>query len=423
VEEEFESVRLARELAERWPAEYERLEAQVRTCRDSAERLHQLLSRPLSIPANGQEFAALQQRWEDVKRLRAEIDDLRARLEQLPRQVVADRAAIQTALSQDRAKLRDAMRLTRLSGEQLNSYLLGSETYQLWVQIRPWLRAVQWLNQSPEFEEKANRGTVVRFDADTPLPDFLIRSATLDGRVLINGHDFRFTGTAEDLTKDQKRWGRPTRIHVATDGPFRASINAELDVTGDVPRQSLSFHCADLPRAGRTFGSAETLAVGVAPGRAEVRVAVAVEGDRLTGKVFASEKQIHLTAAVGPDLGPPVLRELVESVFHDVDALEMTIDIGGTVTAPRWKIDSEFGPLLTARIQDTFHRAVETHARQLAEEADRRIAAQMQRLEQLLDARHTNLTRQLGVGEQLLSSLTKPVASQIKPLEQMLRRF
>ena len=104
MEEEFESVRLARELAERWPAEYERLEVQVRTCRDSAERLHQLLSRPLTIPANGQEFAALQQRWEDVKRLRGEIDDLRARLEQLPRQVVADRAAIQTALSQDRAR-------------------------------------------------------------------------------------------------------------------------------------------------------------------------------------------------------------------------------------------------------------------------------------------------------------------------------
>ena len=136
------------------------------------------------------------------------------------------------------------------------------------------------------------------------------------------------------------------------------------------------------------------------------------------------ERELELVPVVGAQFGGPNLEHGLAEMLRDIDHFKLVIDISGTVDAPRWKIHSDLGPLLQERFQHAFQQVVNHHAQQLALEAQDQLGLQIQQWEQVLAARQSALTHQLGIGDNLLSTLSPPAVSRLqKPLDRLLNRF
>lgn len=102
VEEEInglESVRLARQLLERWPDEYQQLEARVRGVKVRIEAVRKLFQTPPQNLAAG--LSHYQTTLSELQRLQSDLGALGEQLDALPDKAVADRDAILAAKDRD----------------------------------------------------------------------------------------------------------------------------------------------------------------------------------------------------------------------------------------------------------------------------------------------------------------------------------
>ena len=443
IENEFGSIQLVRDLSDQWPAEYEQFEQQVRSCRAAAEQLRTLLASPPALSIDSATLAEWQKRWQEVTRLQDQMVRLRQQLEHLVRQTYEDRLAVEATFSTDREKLRARMSVVRLDGQQLTDYLMASEVYRWWEEVRPYLSVVQSSLGAPDLSHAARRGADIAYDTPLSQPRFLLRFGTLDGHLSLAGQDVAFSGRASNLCAEPDVLGQPARLQLLTQGPFRANMYFEFDKRDDLPRQRLVLQCLGLPVGSRTWGSPDELSLTLAPGKTNVHADVVKLGDEISGRIICAQEHVQLTvmhaslhprdgnpAAGNPAEGNPaegdpvdlLMRSLADAAQR-VDRFELHVAVSGTLEAPRWEVQSDFGKELEACLHVAAHEALHRYAEQLITQADRRVNAELGKLQEELAGRQAELQQQIGAGEEILSSLVEPLAARIKPLDRLLRRF
>ncbi len=427
MEEEFQSLQTARQLAQRWPEDYRDVQAQVRQCHESALQLYQALTVIPSASKMGDHLAQLQQRWQDVVQLRQQISQLQERLRELAQQIERDRASIAAAFAGDRENLNQKMKLARLDGKQLNSYLLDSEIHLWWTRLQPWLEFAHWLNESPDINQLGQRGSVVQFGTESPQPRFLMRSATLDGQLCLAGQQVDFLGQAQDwaIAADPRsqRQEHPARLQLVTRGPFVARLSAELDCVAGVARRQIAVECDSMPLEARSWGRAGGWTVSVAPGATHIRARLIATGDTLEGRIQLVQNEIQLSVSPGASGSQNALWQPLAQAANGIEQFELSAHLTGTVNMPEWDIQSNLGSQLQQRCQLAVEQLVRQHTERLVAEAERRLETQLEQWKQQLPVTQDQLQQQLAATQQLLSSLAQPVASRFQPLGQLLRQF
>ncbi len=229
VEEEFQSLREVREIAARWPAHYQDLQQQVRQCHQAALQLYESIVATRSGGTLGESVEQLNERAEEVLRLRQRVAHLQQQLSQLVQQTERDRTSIMSAFANDTARLRQAAALTDLQDQPLSSYLLDDEIRHWSTQLQEWLQLVRWLNQSPDANQLGQRGRLVEFVGSSPQADMLIRSAAIDGGLLLAGHQVHFQGMLQNWavvpatgTRSQQQ---PAHVELVLQGPCDAALD------------------------------------------------------------------------------------------------------------------------------------------------------------------------------------------------------
>ncbi len=427
VEDEFQSLQTARQLAERWPQAYGELEAQVRHCHRAALELHQSFTTMASTPLHAETLTQLQQLWNEIVFLRQRIAELQDRVQHLAGQVEADRAAVAAALRHDGERLRQTMTLTDLTDRQLDRYLLDEELRDWWTRLAPWLQLVQWLNSSPEVNPLGQRGRMVVLDADQASSRIFLRNATLDGQLQLAGQDLEFVGRACDwsLGTAEPAAGtqRPARMVLLTRGPWEARVEAAWARTADGPLRQLSMKCDRLALPARHWGHVDDWTIDVAPGNTRVSARLETTGDQLEGQIQLVQDQLRLTVVPAPGvMGQPLWQHLAGAI-EGVDQLTLTARLTGTLDAPQWTLSSNVGAQLQERFQAAAGELVSQHRERLVAEAERRLQDEWDQVRRRLPVEHEQWQQQLTAMQKLLASVALPATSRWQSLGQLLQRF
>lgn len=425
VEDEFESLRLVAELAERWPADYQQLQQQTEHVLETAEQLHEALTKRDSRSSTLDRIGTLPQRWDDLQALRRQIQALRKRATTISHQVQQDRELVDQTLQRDHDNLRRKVELARLRSEQLNDFLLHGEALGWWRRINAWLDFVLWMAESPQLNEVGTRGRVVHYRSMPEHPRFLIRVARLEGRIPVAGQQVEFFGQARNLTlpKTRKapRFDPPVELKLATRGPFSAHIHARLDGTEEAARYQIAMRCDDVPLPAREWGDDEYLSVSVGASSGQARGRLVTADGQLKGRLRVTQHAIPLSVTMPFEaLGDASLNPFGNAAA-EIEDVDLWVDIEGTLDEPRWHFHSDLG----ARLQRGFQVAAERMARQqvenMASEAEERLQAELASLERRLAARRAGITRKLETAAELLSGIPEPVASRLQHLPFTLR--
>jgi uncharacterized protein (TIGR03545 family) len=421
LEEELESVRLSQELAERWPREYDRLQAQADALQQRVERLRQVAETtrdPL------QAIEAYPQVAADLQQIRRELLELPPEANRLHQQVQQDKQAIAEAKRRDVETLKNKLRLENLDGQKLSEYLLGPNLGPPIASVVSWLHWGHKHLPSKPGQWKANRGrgeTVV-FPGTRPIPDYLVRTLDLQGEVEMGHGLVPFQGTATGLTTQQALSGMPLRLRVQTGGTAPATVQAVLDRRHSKAHDQLIVDCPAWPQPAQVLGDPDRLAVKVSPGQAHAWTSLEVRDEALDGEIVFQQAPVQLVPLLGQDLDLPALSPHLHQVLEQVHSLEVLVDVSGTLDRPQWKLRSNLGEQLSQGINQAVGQELAARTEQLVDQAQRQVTHRVDVLEEQLMAKHQAVLRKVQWGDAEVQRLIRELAAPVGVSDRLLGR-
>jgi len=400
--DQLQSPRVAKELRDRWPQQYQKIEQQVKSIRSRGKQLQQQIREVKANPLRGLE--RLPQLKQELTSLQQEIKSVQQQIGQLPKQAEADRAAIQVARQQDEALLRQKLQLGTLDGEGLTQTLLGQPVTEGLASALDWIRwARSQVPSNPAKDKKMRgRGTTVRFTP--PQPNYLVKRLQLEGLAQLNGEPLRLTGTLTGISDAPHLLDAPTRLVLSGSDAIELSAELILDRRDEIATDQIHLECPQLTLSQRTLGNAEKLAIEMGPGVADFQLDLVMHGDSIKGQILFAQESLQLTPRFAKS-PPGKLAQVLSQSLSGVEQLEANVTLAGTLKKPQVKIESDIGNQVAAGVNASVQQWITGHREALLAKSRAQVDEQMQKLSELRDSGQKKLLAQLGEGQELLGKL------------------
>jgi len=422
--DQLESVRLARELATRWPAEADRMESRIEQIKARADRLQDLAKGASANPLEN--LGRAQQIIAEVDVIQREIRQIREEIERLRDQALRDRDAIVAAQQNDLRRIREQWRLDDLESGGLSEYLLGRDLHRRVQTVAQWIRWLReyWPSDAADTpglpSPNRARGVDVMFAGLTPEPNFLIRSLQISGEGQAQGERFEFHGTAQGLTTQPRLYGQPAVLHVEVRGAVAMQIDAVVDRTQPLARDYLAVECPSIPQPERVLGKPDQIAVAVSPADVRLSLRLELEGDRLSGRLCVRQEGVQLTPSLAAAYGGQPMADRLREALQSVRTLEATAQLSGTIQRPEFQVQSTLGPQLAQAFQNLLFRELEARREELSRLVQAKVRAEMLRFEQRFVAKQQALLARLQKSGVDVNQLREIAARQVPSVDRLL---
>lgn len=401
---ELRTVQMAEELLARWPGKHAALDERVRELTARIQELQAAVEAAQANPLRHVEFLATL--TDAIAGLEAELDQLAATSGELPEVVDADRRAIAAARRHDDQFIRDQLHTEPIDPRALSAYLLQRQVEAPVAELIAWLRHTRGLSPCCEPEPSSTfapltqkgdcpprtpraqspltprRGETIHFPGCPPLPDLLIRSLDLRGSGRIGGQPFALHGTLTDASSQPSRHDQPIRLRLKATGSLTLDLQATIDRTGPVPKDTLLVDCRDLLLPAQSLGQSDQLRLSIEPTVASLSLSITLEGDRLAGDIQLVERDVRLTPSASDNLGRVQLTAAVSESLRDLRSVAVRVSLGGTLDEPTAMLWSNLGPAVAEALDRALPRATDFRTRELLARSQQQIDAQFAAVEQ-----------------------------------------
>lgn len=394
---QFESVRLADELLARWPQRSAALRKRLRKLQQRAAELAAGVDNAQVNPLRHDEF--LDTLPEQVAVLRGEFEQLAAEINKLPDAVETERRAIIAARRNDAELLHDALRVEAIEPNALAAYLLAGEVAGPAENLVGWLR---WVRQVMPVEAAERGGRQGR------VPDWRVRMLAVQGTAWVGSLTLPLAGTIANLASDPVLAGRPIEVRLRTAGKLPLELAATIDRTRPLARDELVAEGQSIFLPMLRLGGADRLRLAVRPSVASLKVHVRVEGVKLLGDAQVVLTQPHITPEASGKLTRLQVTDALAQELRGVTSVTVRLSLSGTLDQPRWRLESDLGPVVSQTMTGALARAAERHSDELLVRSQRHVDEQLARLD-----------RQMA---DLQAALLPQLAGRVRVLEQLAQR-
>lgn len=415
LETELESVRIAQELAKRWPAEYANLRERVETIEDRFERVKGVVEQrnpnPLRmVQLYGEAAQEVQATLKDIEYLHGEV-------RRLARQIPVDKQLLVEAQQRDRGKLRSLIQLPKIDANVITEAVFGPEQGRQVHQIFDWVTWVRETVPNPDkdFRPEQRGGIDVHFAGVVESPTFWIKEAALSGILHHERGDSRavpFIGTLRDLSSHPSRLTVPTRLELDLQGERPARMLATLDRTGSERRDHVVVELKEWTLPERRFGKAEAMTLVLPEGKATLALDLRLVEDQIDGKLVVIREGRGLEVThVSDRLGGTYVHSVLGSTLESLDRYEATIELRGDLRRPDMQLHSPLGPQLATKLNAAVATIVADQLRRAEERLQRELAEGLAKMEG-------------SIGEiRQLEELVRTYENQLGPLRQTVARI
>jgi uncharacterized protein (TIGR03545 family) len=393
--------RLLDELQQRWPRQYDDLKSRAAALRAKSKQIETAFREAKKNPLRN--LQALDQLRQELAATESELRSTLAEIQGLPKQAAADRLAVDAARKKDEQFMREHLKPAAINGNELNQYLLGETAHGYLAQTTYWIAQVRKFVPKKRIAPPARtRGTFVLFNG-VRQPRLLIETLSVAGRATLSGAPLEFSGSLVDVASEPELHDKPVRLVIRTTGAVDGRVEVQLDRREGIAKDWASIDVPELMLAPRTVGKNEKLAVTIGGGKASIKAHVTLTGDHLDGLIEL--RQAASLEAATPGLRDDRLAAVLHESLANVDRLEATVRLAGTLKRPEFEIDSNVGPQLAAGIKGAVGRYLADRQQRLTAKVQQRVDAELAKLESLRQEAQKELLAGLGEDQQMLSQL------------------
>jgi uncharacterized protein (TIGR03545 family) len=395
-----------------WTTAFDSLD--VRATTDSATAFAQRLQ-----GAHATDLALLR----DARRMLDRVKQTRDRLAALDRGVkrgvdVLDQgmAALQTARQQDYAFAKNLIRLPPIDATAIAWVLFGPEA------VRKFQRALYYTQLArtymppgllprahPGPRRLRRAGTTVEFPRANRPPGFLLRDAELSFILGTDSAGARsYAGRLQGLTSAPALYGRPTTFEVRAPA---VSADGQLDHVHATARDFVggSVHGVALPAI-----ALPGLLLRVTPGRGDVTLAFGLYGDSLRGRWTVSAPAATWQKDSGS--APGLAADLVWRAVSEITNLDLTAELGGTLSHPELHVRSNLDQAVSDRIRSMIGAEVDAAQSRLRVDVDRFADERITPLKAQVAQVTTEANARVQQGRQALDAAQQRLEQQLRRL-------
>ncbi|MFO0912310.1 MAG: TIGR03545 family protein [Pirellulales bacterium] len=409
---QLQSPALAKELSQRWPAQYAELESQAKRIRDDAKQLQTDAKQWKETP-----WAAVEQFPQIVTRidgLRQEGTAIKQKLLALRSQLEVDRKSVDEARRHDQRFLREKLTPEILQPEALTEYLVRSDWKPYIDQLIGW---IQWgrtnLSTRPKGSTIAGRGTTIDFLSAFPEPRWLVKQLDLDGSGTANREPFTFRGVLTNFTSDPQIVQQPARLLVELAGAHQATVELTVDHTGPVPTEILSINCPRIVQPPKLLGKRDGLAMELARGTGSLGMQVKLVGEELSGQIGLVRPDVTVTPRVPQGHKAASLQTALTEAASNVKQLDVQIHLAGHWKRPAWQIRSNLGSQLADGMNQAVRSELVRRSDVLLDEADEEVQQQLSQWQTKLEEKQQQILADLNLSDQQLSWVKQQITAHV----------
>lgn len=406
--DDFESVALANELAESWPARFDAFAAEAQQVQDDVDALRRIAEEARSNPLRHADF--LRSAPQKAAELKQRLASLHTQLAALPAEVAADKQRIEGAKQRDEQRLRERLQVNQLDPQSLTTQLLGERVTGSLSELIGWVRWTREMipgRTARRATTPRDRGLDIHFAGVRQRPDLLIRELQLSGTTRLGGRPVELTGLVTDFTNAPALHGKPMQVELATTGALPLHVRATIDRSGDKPIDSLLVDCPafDLPAA--KLGNAEKFGLEMDASVAMLKVDLRIEGERLAGEVHLVQDRVALVTQVGPKASKLVRRlgSISGGQVASVREPFTRVSLSGTLDDPKMAIRSTLGPAIAESLQNAATQVAKAEVEQQLAKVRSQVAGKMGALDQLLADARGRLAAEIDAPQQEIQKL------------------
>lgn len=430
---QFETVRLGRELEDRWPKEFDRYADELMALKQRIDELRK------SVKVKGGNELEKIERYgkvaQDVDQLLKELEQVKQQLARTLRQAQDDLQALNEAKSHDVLKIKEKADLLHLDPNEVTELLLGHELTNRLETAIGWVKFLRERIQLATDEPKPERfrGETVLFSRQQQLPLLLIRLLSVDGQGEFSGERLAFQGSISGITSNPKIHGQPIIIRIDAvsadsaaqpgsvapssansiqlasaeagkpDSPsgLNVQLKAVLDYTNEIPVHQLLLSYKEPRPEERNIGKPESIQFAMASRASNCLANLKLVGDELSGRIDYQQALESLTAKLGTKRfqGDDRVLAVIQDVVSGIQKIDAQMQVSGTALKPQFKLRSSLGQDLSEGVNTAFARQLESGRRELLVRFEQEAAKRSEKLTQLYDEQLPKLTGQLNLNK------------------------
>ena len=412
--EDLKSVVLSHQLAARWSQEQEQIDSRSTYVRERIAQIQELIDGSGQNPLRNLE--PYQQAIEELESLQKEGFEISGDMNRVRQQLLMDKSEIDAVRGQDESYLAQQRQIGSLSGERLSTYLLGPEVNELVGKVLGWVRLGRKQIPSDIGIPLAhrNRGEFICFPGVEATPTTVIRHLDFVGSGVFGGAAVEIEGVVRGLTSHPKLATDPVQLELRTVGGPQMTIQASLDVDGEVSHDQIFIQCPSLPSGQQTFGQVDQLAVHVSPGTANIFIRMELVDDAIDGEVRIRQEGVSLVPQLDPRFIGDQISGLVANSLSGVDQMETRAQLTGTIDQPSVEIESSLGPALAAGIARQVLYAVRQTQQQALLAKHREIDDMIAALDQQCEQKSHELTTQFEQRRSQIERIKEIIATRVE---------
>lgn len=418
-EENFESVHCAREILDRWPAEYDQLlargkdlERKIREIRDLAEELQ---DNPLNTL---RDLPRVDKSLQDALQIHRAIESLKGRLTQYRTQIVADRDNLLAAKRRDLARIDELRSEQRLNGRSLSQLLIGDAQGRRVDQAISWIK---WLrrtfpNPKDSLEAERCRGQTIRFAGQVDQPDFLVRSLKINGHGTMDDKPYTFTGSLAGVTTQPEIHGAPAYLQLDATGNIRFSLKGMIDRSKTIDHDRIIIEIPDLKVASQDLKLDDRNRLCLGRASVEITARIDLIGDQLSGQIKATQRDFALR--LDSDMDHRFAREFTDLLNQDLQSVrefDVVARLSGSVARPDWELHTDLGRQLGDAVEQALVRGYEKKKAELIAKLEAETARSLDKIARLVQQQEAKIIAALQEQSEDLIRLRTRVASLLQP--------
>jgi len=227
--------------------------------------------------------------------------------------------------------------------QKISQFIFGPEMKAQMKKFKNWLSSINDSDTNTnENTDNVNtktptpergKGVFVQFAQANPLPLVWFKNTELSGDLSGIGHDFLFKGSASHLTDQQTLSGQPTSLdlNLKSDLVKNGKVNIVVDIRTD-QKLSLSFDVKQYRLDQTPLSGNFTIDSALL----DTQGNISTINDQLAGNINADLNSVSLKTSGDSFKKYPA----IEQALTDEDHVTAKIELGGTIEAPQFDINS-----------------------------------------------------------------------------------
>ncbi|HET7468964.1 MAG TPA: TIGR03545 family protein [Gemmatimonadales bacterium] len=387
-----------------------------------ADRLGKTDPRSLGLDGTRQAIQSVQQTLKRLDQARQQVAALDRNVKAGVQLLGSGVQGLDEARRRDYAFARSLLKLPSISSPDIGSAFFGKVSIDRFQQALYWAELARHYmppgllpREDPGPKRLRASGSTVRFPKARSWPSFLLQVGQVDFTIdagLLKG---AYAATVQGLTSAPALYGKPMIVSARRDAPGSAiaglDVGAIVDHRTSTVRDSVAARLrgVQLPAFG-----IPGLPFRLAPGAGSVNLNFLRRGDQLAGRWAIGSNQVSW--ALDSAGARSQLEQVVWRVLSGLKQLDVSAELGGTVTAPKLSVRSNLDDALAERLKAVVGEEVAKAEAMARAKVDSLVNDKVQPVKQRITALQADATKRVGDQQAQLDKVQAELEAQLKRL-------